>query len=262
MSRIELYLTLELDSRSLETHGMHPAHQLCSGSLLGIDLYESTSVSLMVGNGSERLDTDLAGRHQAHLPEDAAGVYVRAHAVPPGPRSADGFPVVLVCFLGAVDLYQEFVLAGHKYPGNVELERGEVSLVAAHADPVQPHPRRVVDAAEPEKQHRVFGRGMVREPAPVQHEALVRRKGVFQLPVSGDPDRGPRTPYAPRVGRVLERGGQGHRYPVAQDQGTVKGRLSVLVCDGSTHPEKGHKKWATTYSPTGSPPQYHRRWRA
>src|SRR5829696_215106 len=113
-----------------------------------------------------------------------------AHPVPPGPNAPDGLPIVLFGFLGTVNLDQQLVLASGNGLRTIELESRKVPLMATQVDPVQPDSGRVIYTPEPQREHLGPKESPnLLKPAAVQHEPLVRCKGVLELPA----DRGPRT---------------------------------------------------------------------
>jgi hypothetical protein len=177
---LDLESSLELDALSLEAQRTYPSSHPDALLIPGVEVYVRHATPGVICRGRERTDAHASIDHEADLFEDAARVYVGCHTVPPGPHAADSLAVVLIRFFGAEYLYEQLVLAiGYDHIGNVELERGEVSLVVAQVDAVEPDSRRVVNAPKPEGKHRAFGKSPVHKPAPVQYEPLISRKGIF-----------------------------------------------------------------------------------
>jgi hypothetical protein len=136
-----------------------------------------------------------------------------AHPVPPSPHAPEGLPIVLVGFLGTVNLDQQLVLT----PGNgfraIELESCKVPLVAPQVDSVQPDPSRVIDTPEPQREHLDPKGSPNLKPAAVQHEPLVCCKRVLELPVPRNADRAPGTFYVPRLLDSRKWSGERHGLP-------------------------------------------------
>jgi hypothetical protein len=136
-----------------------------------------------------------------------------AHPVPSSPHAPNGLPIVLLGFLGTANLDQQLVLT----PGNglraIELESCKVPLMAPQVDTVQPDPSRVIDTSEPQGQHLDPKGSPSLKPAAVQHQPLVRRKGIFELPVPRDTDRSPRTFYPFRLLGSRKWSGERHGLP-------------------------------------------------
>jgi hypothetical protein len=142
---------------------------------------------------------------------------VWAHPIPPGPHAPEGLSIVLFGFLGTVNLGQQLVLAAGNGLRAIELESRKVSLMAPQVDPVQPDPSRVIHTPEPQREHLgLKGSPNPLKPAAVQHEPLVRRKGVLELPVPRNTDRSPGTLYTSRLLNSRKWSGERHSLPLIE----------------------------------------------
>jgi len=86
--------------------------------------------------------------------------------------------------------------------------------VVAQEDTVEPDPRRVVNAFELESKHRPLRRSLLRKPAPIQHDPLISREGIFELPVPGYAYRCPGTPNSFCVAGATERSRERYGFPI------------------------------------------------
>src|SRR5215204_1066225 len=134
---LELDLPPELDVRGLRAERTYPTDQPCARVPTGIEIYMRHATPRVVGRCLDGPDTHLSIEHDADLFEDATWIYVGGHSVPHGPHASDGLAVVLLRFLRTQDLHEQLVLAvDTHYVGDVELERGEISLVVAQVDTI------------------------------------------------------------------------------------------------------------------------------
>src|SRR5215217_12079 len=180
----------------------------------------------VVGGSREGADAHPDIRHQANLFKYAAWIYVGSHTVPPCPHAPNGLTVVLLCFFWTENLYKQVVLTvGEYYIGDVELERREVSLMVAQVDAVEPDARCVVNALEPERQRSPLRASLLRKPAPVQHDPLIGREGIFELPMPGYTYGCPGTSYSCCFAGVVERGSERYGFPILQSLRRTMGTL-------------------------------------